>query len=92
MYWFYMILFINFLVVFLAFYYNIMLTLMSLEFLMLTLLMILNFIIMFYGNLFIMMYYLIFVVCESVLGLSLLIILIRSKGNDNMKNLNLILW
>nr|YP_009944728.1 NADH dehydrogenase subunit 4L [Encyrtus rhodococcusiae]QGA74523.1 NADH dehydrogenase subunit 4L [Encyrtus rhodococcusiae] len=92
MYWFYMILFINFLVVFLAFYYNIMLTLMSLEFLMLTLLMILNFIIMFYGNLFIMMYYLIFVVWESVLGLSLLIILIRSKGNDNMKNLNLILW
>nr|YP_009944702.1 NADH dehydrogenase subunit 4L [Encyrtus sasakii]QGA47461.1 NADH dehydrogenase subunit 4L [Encyrtus sasakii]QGA47474.1 NADH dehydrogenase subunit 4L [Encyrtus sasakii]QGA74445.1 NADH dehydrogenase subunit 4L [Encyrtus sasakii]QGA74458.1 NADH dehydrogenase subunit 4L [Encyrtus sasakii] len=92
MYWFYLILFINFLMVFLTFYYNIMLTLMSLEFLMLTLLMILNFIIMFYGNLFILMYYLIFVVCESVLGLSLLIILIRSKGNDNMKNLNLILW
>nr|YP_009944715.1 NADH dehydrogenase subunit 4L [Encyrtus eulecaniumiae]QGA74471.1 NADH dehydrogenase subunit 4L [Encyrtus eulecaniumiae]QGA74484.1 NADH dehydrogenase subunit 4L [Encyrtus eulecaniumiae]QGA74497.1 NADH dehydrogenase subunit 4L [Encyrtus eulecaniumiae]QGA74510.1 NADH dehydrogenase subunit 4L [Encyrtus eulecaniumiae] len=92
MYWFYLILFINFLLVFLTFYYNIMLTLMSLEFLMLTLLMILNFIVMFYGNLFILMYYLIFVVCESVLGLSLLIILIRSKGNDNMKNLNLILW
>lgn len=48
----------------------------------------------FYLNnlLYFIIYFLIFVVCESVLGLTLLIYLIRSKGNDNIKILNLILW
>nr|WMH03361.1 NADH dehydrogenase subunit 4L [Encyrtus aurantii] len=92
MYYFYLILFFNSMFMFVYFFYNIMLSLMALEFLMLSLLMILNFAVLFFGEMFLLMYFLVFVVCESVLGLTLLIILIRSKGNDNMKYFNLILW
>lgn len=42
-------------------------------------------------NLLLLLYYLVFVVCESVLGLTLLILIIRSYGNDNINLLNLII-
>lgn len=45
-----------------------------------------------YNYLLLIFYYLIFVVCERVLGLTLLIVLIRSIGNDNLRFLNLLLW
>lgn len=42
-------------------------------------------------NLIIIFYYLVFVVCERVLGLTLLVIYVRNFGNDRIKFLNL-LW
>ena len=67
-------------------------TLMRLEFLMLMILLIFRFHIFLLNNLILILYYLVFVVCESVLGLTMLILLIRSYGNDNIKLINLILW
>nr|YP_009565387.1 NADH dehydrogenase subunit 4L [Encyrtus infelix]QBA96089.1 NADH dehydrogenase subunit 4L [Encyrtus infelix]QBA96102.1 NADH dehydrogenase subunit 4L [Encyrtus infelix] len=92
MYLFYTFMFLNFLYLFVLYMMMYTMILMSLEFMMLSLLMFLNFLILIYGDTFILMYFLIFVVCESVLGLSMLIIFIRGKGNDNMKFLNLIMW
>nr|AIX92140.1 NADH dehydrogenase subunit 4L [Monomachus antipodalis] len=43
-------------------------------------------------NLFMILYFLSFSVCEAVLGLSLMILFIRMKGNDYMNCLNLNLW
>lgn len=65
---------------------------MILEFIMLRVLLILITQLLIRINLEFIMYYLVFVVCERVLGLTLLLILIRLKGNDRMKVLNLILW
>nr|YP_010981226.1 NADH dehydrogenase subunit 4L [Exoristobia philippinensis]WOE90356.1 NADH dehydrogenase subunit 4L [Exoristobia philippinensis] len=91
-YYLYSYMFIINLFMFSCFYNFLMLTLMSLEFLMLSILslLILNLSMINLEN-FIFLY-LIFVVCESVLGLTLLLMLIRSKGNDNTKILSMILW
>nr|AZL93512.1 NADH dehydrogenase subunit 4L [Torymus sp. ZJUH_2016035] len=77
---------------FLYFYNQLILTLMSLEFLMLSILMIFSLYMFIMNNLILILYYLVFVVCESVLGLTMLIMLIRSYGNDNMNLVNLIMW
>nr|ANH79475.1 NADH dehydrogenase subunit 4L [Eurytoma sp. TJS-2016] len=74
------------------FYSQILLTLLSMEFLMLSIFMLLSYNLYLMNMLFMIMYYLVFVVCEGVLGLTLLVILIRSMGNDNMKIMNLNLW
>lgn len=74
------------------FYSQILLTLLSMEFLMLRLLLILRINLYFYNLLYLLIYYMVFVVCESVLGLTLLVYLIRSNGNDNIRILNLMLW
>nr|YP_010688324.1 NADH dehydrogenase subunit 4L [Cheiloneurus elegans]WBR65752.1 NADH dehydrogenase subunit 4L [Cheiloneurus elegans] len=91
-YYMYMFLVLINLFMFSFMYKFLMLTLISLEFLMLSVLMLLvfNFFIIEFENL--LMYYLIFVVCESVLGLTLLLMMIRNKGNDSIKILSLMLW
>lgn len=76
-----------------SYYYSqILLTLLSMEFLILRVLLILRYNLYVYKMLYLLIYYLVFVVCESVLGLTLLICLIRTNGNDNINLLNLILW
>lgn len=55
-------------------------------------LILLSYILLINNLLLILLYYLVFVVCEGVLGLTLLIYLIRNRGNDNLSLLNLILW
>nr|YP_010555017.1 NADH dehydrogenase subunit 4L [Ooencyrtus plautus]UYP50997.1 NADH dehydrogenase subunit 4L [Ooencyrtus plautus] len=69
-----------------------MLTLMSLEFLMLSTLMLMMMNFMFLNMENFILFFLIFIVCESVLGLTLLLMLIRNQGNDNSKILLLNLW
>lgn len=46
--------------------------------------------IIFNFNIFFLIIFLRFIVCEGVLGLSLLISLIRVLGNSNIQNLNLL--
>nr|QSS48567.1 NADH dehydrogenase subunit 4L [Kradibia gibbosae] len=67
-------------------------TLIMLEFMMLSLLLLLSLLSIKLMNYMIILYYLIFVVCESVYGLMMLILLMRSYGNNNVKTLNLNLW
>nr|WDE24470.1 NADH dehydrogenase subunit 4L [Psyllaephagus sp.] len=74
------------------FYNHLIITLISLEFLMLSFFMLFFFLVSFFYLNKLIMLFLIMVVCESVLGLTLLLILIRSKGNENVKHLNLLLW
>uniref|UniRef100_A0AAU7BNG0 NADH-ubiquinone oxidoreductase chain 4L n=1 Tax=Psyllaephagus populi TaxID=3122998 RepID=A0AAU7BNG0_9HYME len=77
---------------FIYLYNHLIITLIGLEFLMLSFLMLFFFLISFFYLSKMIMLFLIMVVCESVLGLTLLLILIRSKGNENMKHLSLLLW
>nr|YP_009526469.1 NADH dehydrogenase subunit 4L [Pteromalus puparum]AYM35229.1 NADH dehydrogenase subunit 4L [Pteromalus puparum] len=87
----YMFMFIMSTFMFVYMYNQILLTLISMEFMMLSLLMMLNNVFI-NNSMILILFYLIFVVCESVLGLTMLIILIRSNGNDNIKLLNLNKW
>nr|AZL93227.1 NADH dehydrogenase subunit 4L [Eurytoma sp. ZJUH_2016013] len=91
-YFIYLIMFIFSLFMMVYFYSQILLTLLSMEFLMLSVLMNLSYNLYVNNMMFMLMYFLVFVVCEGVLGLTLLINLIRNNGNDNMKFLNLLMW
>lgn len=73
-------------------YSQILLTLLRIEFLILSILIILSYIFFINNILYLLLYYLVIVVCEGVIGLTLLVLLIRNKGNDNINFLNLILW
>ncbi|ONI56925.1 NADH-ubiquinone/plastoquinone oxidoreductase chain 4L family protein [Wolbachia pipientis wVitA] len=75
--------------IFVYLYNQILLNLICLEFLILSLLILLRNLIILNNSIIIVLFYLVFVVCERVLGLSILIILIRSYGNDRFKLLNL---
>nr|YP_004734460.1 NADH dehydrogenase subunit 4L [Agriosphodrus dohrni]ADF65640.1 NADH dehydrogenase subunit 4L [Agriosphodrus dohrni] len=72
---------------------HLLLTLLSLEFLALSLYF---YLFMFLGN-FGMNYYFIlifltFIVCEGALGLGILVCLIRSQGSDNISGLSILGW
>nr|WCB99525.1 NADH dehydrogenase subunit 4L [Meteorus sp. 1 XHS-2023a] len=75
------------------FYKHILLTLISLEFMMLNITyniyLSINNINM---NIYFISIFLTIMICESVLGLSLLIYLVRNNGNDYFKSLNLMKW
>nr|AFQ62250.1 NADH dehydrogenase subunit 4L [Osphya bipunctata] len=71
---------------------HLLLMLLSLEFMVLSIyfLMVLN--LMFYSNeYFMLMIYLTFTVCEGALGLSILVSMVRSYGNDYFQSFN-VLW
>nr|ALO77344.1 NADH deshydrogenase subunit 4L [Chirotenon longimanus] len=66
--------------------------LLSMEYLVISLYLLMNLEFMFYSNeFFFLMIYLTMSVCEGVLGLSILVSLIRSFGNDYILTLN-VLW
>nr|YP_010363320.1 NADH dehydrogenase subunit 4L [Cladiucha magnoliae]UNY39796.1 NADH dehydrogenase subunit 4L [Cladiucha magnoliae] len=71
--------------------FHLLMILLSLEFIMLiiyfSLIMYLNFFMM---ELFFSMMFLVFSVCEGVLGLSILIIMVRVYGNDNFQVLSIL--
>lgn len=78
---------------FLKIYKNILIILLFIELMVLSLfiIMIVNLIILDLRN-YLIIYYLIFSVCERVLGLVIIIILIRRKGNDLVHSFNLMKW
>lgn len=43
-------------------------------------------------NIFYIIYFLIFVVCEGALGLSLIVLIVRIYGNDYINSIRLIKW
>nr|AHA52568.1 NADH dehydrogenase subunit 4L [Pselaphanus sp. QL-2013] len=77
-----------------SFYFkHMLLTLISIEFMMINLMMNIYLNLLYLKiNLFFISFFLTISVCESVLGLSLLIFMMRFTGNDFMKSLNLMKW
>nr|URX53289.1 NADH dehydrogenase subunit 4L [Glyptotermes sp. 11 AB-2022a] len=62
---------------------HLLITLLSLEFLVLSLFIIIYFYLCFYNyELYFVMFFLVFSVCEGALGLSILVSMIRGFGND----------
>nr|QPJ78639.1 NADH dehydrogenase subunit 4L [Mansonia uniformis] len=78
-------------IVFVSFYKHLLCTLLSLEFLVLVLFMLLLFYLHFmnYESYF-SMFFLTFCVCEGVLGLSLLVSMVRSYGNDYFQSFSIL--
>nr|ALO77492.1 NADH deshydrogenase subunit 4L [Platydema sp. PLA01] len=71
---------------------HLLLMLLSLEFIVLSLYFIIFLYLSFLGNeFFFSMVFLTFSVCEGVLGLSVLVLLIRTHGNDYFQSFN-VLW
>nr|ASO76791.1 NADH dehydrogenase subunit 4L [Meimuna opalifera]AWV83311.1 NADH dehydrogenase subunit 4L [Meimuna opalifera] len=69
---------------------HVMMSLLSLEFIILSLFCYFSFLLsILMSDLFMLIIFLTFSVCEGVLGLSCLIMLIRSHGNDNLMSMNL---
>nr|AWV83285.1 NADH dehydrogenase subunit 4L [Meimuna iwasakii] len=70
---------------------HIMMSLLSLEFIILSLFCYFSLLLSFsMSDLFMLIIFLTFSVCEGVLGLSCLVMLIRSHGNDNLMSINLL--
>nr|YP_010131262.1 NADH dehydrogenase subunit 4L [Pantala flavescens]QPQ74969.1 NADH dehydrogenase subunit 4L [Pantala flavescens]QPZ75910.1 NADH dehydrogenase subunit 4L [Pantala flavescens]UPX00829.1 NADH dehydrogenase subunit 4L [Pantala flavescens] len=65
-------------------------TLLSLEFIVLSLLFYIFFVLLFYSDLYFLMYFLTFGVCEGALGLGILVSMIRSHGNDYFSSFSLL--
>nr|YP_009255555.1 NADH dehydrogenase subunit 4L [Creontiades dilutus]AND82407.1 NADH dehydrogenase subunit 4L [Creontiades dilutus] len=67
---------------------HLLLTLLSLEYLVLCVyIFMIIFCMNFMGNMYLMLVFLTFSVCEGVLGLSILVSMIRSYGNDHVNSL-----
>nr|YP_009532932.1 NADH dehydrogenase subunit 4L [Eumantispa harmandi]AMW67939.1 NADH dehydrogenase subunit 4L [Eumantispa harmandi]AYG51267.1 NADH dehydrogenase subunit 4L [Eumantispa harmandi] len=66
-------------------------TLLTLEFIVLSLFYLMYFYLMNYNyEFYFIMYFMIFAVCEGVLGLSILVSLIRTHGNDYFQSFNIL--
>nr|UPL66033.1 NADH dehydrogenase subunit 4L [Calacanthia angulosa] len=72
---------------------HLLLTLLSIEFLVLLLFMSFFYFFMSYTfELYFILIFLTFAVCEGALGLSILVSLIRCHGNDNINSLSPLMW
>nr|YP_010692674.1 NADH dehydrogenase subunit 4L [Homoeocerus bipunctatus]WBV80562.1 NADH dehydrogenase subunit 4L [Homoeocerus bipunctatus] len=72
---------------------HLLLTLFSLEFLMLVLFLTLFIFLLSFGyELYFLLFFLTFSVCEGALGLSVLVNMIRSHGNDLLSSLSVLSW
>nr|AFI54795.1 NADH dehydrogenase subunit 4L [Urostylis sp. HL-2012] len=68
-------------------------TLLSLEFLVLILFLMMFFMMFNLGyDMYMLLLFLIFTVCEGALGLSLLVIMVRNKGNDYISSMSILSW
>nr|YP_009692474.1 NADH dehydrogenase subunit 4L [Limnogonus poissoni]QEH58886.1 NADH dehydrogenase subunit 4L [Limnogonus poissoni]QEH58900.1 NADH dehydrogenase subunit 4L [Limnogonus poissoni]QEH58927.1 NADH dehydrogenase subunit 4L [Limnogonus poissoni] len=72
---------------------HLLLTLLSLEYLVIVIFFCFFYFLFFYGGEFnFVILFLTFSVCEGVLGLSILVSMIRSHGNDNLMNMSGLMW
>nr|YP_009255680.1 NADH dehydrogenase subunit 4L [Stygobromus indentatus]AND97088.1 NADH dehydrogenase subunit 4L [Stygobromus indentatus] len=86
------IMFISGLLKFMLNYIHLLVSLLSLEFISLALFLSLSSMIMFYSSeFFYLLYFIIMIVCEGVLGLVLLVSSVYSHGLDYMKSFNFML-
>nr|YP_010222663.1 NADH dehydrogenase subunit 4L [Urochela caudata]UCC46126.1 NADH dehydrogenase subunit 4L [Urochela caudata] len=68
-------------------------TLLSLEFLVLILFLMMFFMMFNLGyDMYMLLLFLIFTVCEGALGLSLLVNMVRNKGNDYISSMSVLSW
>nr|UFZ13394.1 NADH dehydrogenase subunit 4L [Madachauliodes sp.] len=89
--YFYSIMFISGMWVFVAKRKHLLLMLLSLEFLVISLFMLLMMYLLMYNyEFFFLMVFLVFSVCEGVLGLSILVSMIRTHGNDFFSTFNIL--
>nr|QDH82271.1 NADH dehydrogenase subunit 4L [Parapolybia flava] len=72
------------------FYNHALKILLCIEFIVITLL--LNIYMIMYFNDYYLLIFMTMFVMEGVLGISLIIMMIRYKGNENLNNLSMILW
>nr|YP_009654754.1 NADH dehydrogenase subunit 4L [Caystrus obscurus]QCI09309.1 NADH dehydrogenase subunit 4L [Caystrus obscurus] len=72
---------------------HLLLSLLTLEFMVLSLFFSLFLMLMIFGyELYFSLLFLVFTVCEGVLGLSILVSLIRSQGNDYLSSMSILSW
>nr|YP_010222585.1 NADH dehydrogenase subunit 4L [Macroscytus subaeneus]UCC46035.1 NADH dehydrogenase subunit 4L [Macroscytus subaeneus] len=72
---------------------HILLSLLSLEFMVLSIYLVLFIMMMTYGyELYFSLVFLVFTVCEGALGLSILVKLVRSHGNDYLSSMAVLSW
>nr|YP_009630484.1 NADH dehydrogenase subunit 4L [Erthesina fullo]QBR54809.1 NADH dehydrogenase subunit 4L [Erthesina fullo]UAJ48739.1 NADH dehydrogenase subunit 4L [Erthesina fullo] len=72
---------------------HLLLTLLSLEFMVLSVFLCLFLFLYVYGyELYFSLIFLIFTVCEGALGLSVLVSLVRSQGNDYLSGISTLSW
>nr|YP_010329768.1 NADH dehydrogenase subunit 4L [Cleora fraterna]UNP54490.1 NADH dehydrogenase subunit 4L [Cleora fraterna] len=90
----YIIIIIMFIVgnlIFISKYKHLLIILLSLEFMVLSVFFfLLNYLLMIDCDMYMLMVFLVFSVCEGALGLSILVSLIRTHGNDYFKSFNLL--
>lgn len=92
-YYCFFVIFITGILVFSSLRKHLLLTLLSLEYLVLCVFIFLVFfVIKYFGDIYLILVFLTFSVCEGVLGLSILVSLIRCHGNDNINSLSIIKW
>uniref|UniRef100_UPI003002162A NADH dehydrogenase subunit 4L n=1 Tax=Homaloxestis plocamandra TaxID=3133851 RepID=UPI003002162A len=77
--------------IFVSKYKHLLIVLLSLEFIVLSLFFFMLMMLMMMDfNMYMLMVFLVFSVCEGVLGLSILVSMIRSHGNDYFQSFNLL--
>nr|YP_010022282.1 NADH dehydrogenase subunit 4L [Pentatoma semiannulata]QOL12472.1 NADH dehydrogenase subunit 4L [Pentatoma semiannulata] len=80
-------------IIFCSTHKHLLLSLLSLEFMVLSVFLALFIVLMNNGyELYISMMFLVFTVCEGVLGLSILVSLIRNQGNDYLSSMSILSW
>nr|YP_009453525.1 NADH dehydrogenase subunit 4L [Ectropis obliqua]ARR28325.1 NADH dehydrogenase subunit 4L [Ectropis obliqua] len=77
--------------IFVSKYKHLLIILLSLEFMVLSVFFLfLSYLLMLNYEMYMLMVFLVFTVCEGALGLSILVSLIRTHGNDYFKSFNLL--
>nr|YP_010026167.1 NADH dehydrogenase subunit 4L [Mattiphus splendidus]QOQ37005.1 NADH dehydrogenase subunit 4L [Mattiphus splendidus] len=72
---------------------HILLSLLSLEFMVLSVYFLLFLTMMLFNyELYFTLFFLVFSVCEGALGLSILVMLVRSHGNDYLSSVSILTW
>nr|YP_009694529.1 NADH dehydrogenase subunit 4L [Eurydema qinlingensis]QEI26514.1 NADH dehydrogenase subunit 4L [Eurydema qinlingensis] len=85
--------FLNGVIVFCSTRKHLLLSLLSLEFLVLCVFLLLFMVMNNYGyELYYVLLFLVFTVCEGALGLSILVGLVRSQGNDYLLSMSMLSW
>nr|AVJ52519.1 NADH dehydrogenase subunit 4L [Augocoris gomesii] len=80
-------------VAFCSYHNHLLLALLSLEFIVLSLFYSLIILMVMYGyELYCSLFFLVFSVCEGALGLSILVKMVRSQGNDYLMSMSILSW
>uniref|UniRef100_A0AAU7YRJ3 NADH-ubiquinone oxidoreductase chain 4L n=1 Tax=Rhopalus kerzhneri TaxID=3151525 RepID=A0AAU7YRJ3_9HEMI len=88
-----MFMFFSGIFVFSSVHKHLLLTLFSLEYLVLVLFLFLFIFLIYYGfEMYFILFFLVFTVCEGALGLGVLVNMVRSHGNDLLSSLSILSW